>query len=867
MTVPMSRNGREEAENNGRQNEKTPLIPSIKESDESNVSSRSVQFDKQSSRKIESLSSRSQHYIHKASSYLEHFTKSERDHAIELHPGIGDAAFLIRDAVVGETENPSEGAYNPYSNPDLRMRNTISIVCSRICSRRSVRKFIILVVWAGVLLSFVEPPAWCFDIPGLEITEEDTKKVGHCWDVMSLTGPPADDPHSDESVQYYPNSIFFLLTRPQTAAIESVCLVIMIVYFLLLICRDGCYPTVFLRPGRARLPRIFGTGSVAALCIGLAISVVRDGYYSRVLAPLFRIFLLVSLSVDSRRELRTIITLMPEVMTIVFLLFIFIAFYAWMGVVGFYGTPEAKQHFPNLIDGMWTLWIAVTTANYPDVMMPAYNRNRLAALYFVVFMAITFFFLMNVILASVVNAYDNELDRRRIASKQTSQRELHEAFALLQKNGVIDRDTVMALFLILNDDFPEFRTIPDDEAKLLFALLDKDGSNQISEDEFMNFGKVMMVEFERSDVYTTLVEKYLPALYGSTRYQKFSSFVKSDWFEGMIDVLLVLNAVVIAIQSFPELSGEYVELDPKIYNGKIDSAWEYVETAFTVIYVLEAWSKIMVLSWRRYTASPRNVFDFVVTFSAVLATCYVYYPNAYSNSRLIRYIIMARVLRLARLLFMLKPFQLIAKISLEIIPMASHVIMLLFCILYLFASLGVYLYGGMITRDPNNALSYMVLGTDFSENDYWANNFNDMISGLNVLFNLLVVNNWTTEWIGYEAVTESKLCRLYFLGFYVFGVILVNNVVIAFIVNAFIDGWDNQQELNAQHQVSDALIEGREAVFNASKITGTATFVSGTYIAKLKRRTAAHHSVRGVDVLKGLFTKTDSQSDDEEIHE
>jgi two pore calcium channel protein len=127
--------------------------------------------------------------------------------------------------------------------------------------------------------------------------------------------------------------------------------------------------------------------------------------------------------------------------------------------VGFYGTPEAKQHFPNLIDGMWTLWIAVTTANYPDVMMPAYNRNRLAALYFVVFMAITFFFLMNVILASVVNAYDNELDRRRIASKQTSQRELHEAFALLQKNGVIDRDTVMALFLILNDDFPEFRLV------------------------------------------------------------------------------------------------------------------------------------------------------------------------------------------------------------------------------------------------------------------------------------------------------------------------------------------------------------------------------------------------------------------------
>lgn len=341
--------------------------------------------------------------------------------------------------------------------------------------------------------------------------------------------------------------------------------------------------------------------------------------------------------------------------------------------------------------------------------------------------------------------------------------------------------------------------------------------------------------------------------------------MKADCFETLIDVLLVLNAVVIAIQSYPELAGDYVEFDPKSYNGRVDTGWEYVETIFTVIYALEALSKVMVLGWKRYTQSPKNLFDFGVTVSAVLASAYVYYPNEFSDSRLIRYVVMARVLRLSRLLFALKPFVLIAKISLEIIPMASHVLLLLFCILYLFAALGMYLYGGMITRDPNNPLSYLILGTDFADSEYWANNFNDMFSSLNVLFNLLVVNNWTTEWIGYESVTESKLCRLYFFGFYVFGVILVNNVVIAFIVNAFIDGWDRKRlEELAHHDLPDAVIEGREAVFDASRITGTATFLTGTYVAKLKRRTAAHHSVRGVDVLRGLFTKTDSQSDDDD---
>jgi two pore calcium channel protein len=47
----------------------------------------------------------------------------------------------------------------------------------------------------------------------------------------------------------------------------------------------------------------------------------------------------------------------------------------------------------------------------------------------------------------------------------------------------------------------------------------------------------------------------------------------------------------------------------------------------------------------------------------------------------------------------------------------------------------------VITRDPANPLAYALLeADDFVDNDYWANNFNDMMSGINVLFNLLVVN-------------------------------------------------------------------------------------------------------------------------------
>lgn len=259
----------------------------------------------------------------------------------------------------------------------------------------------------------------------------------------------------------------------------------------------------------------------------------------------------------------------------------------------------------------------------------------------------------------------------------------------------------------------------------------------------------------------------------------------------------------------------------------------------------------------RYAESTKNLFDMTITFVAVLATIYVYYPNDYSDSRLIRYVIMTRVLRLLRL-FSMKPFQVIVGISMEILPLAAIVLLLLFCIMYMFATLGMYLFGGMISRDPSNPLSYLVLNTDFSDNDYWANNFNDMISSLNVLFNLLVVNNWTECADGFEAVTQSKYTRLFFLAFHVFGVILVNNVVTAFIVNSFIAQWDIQHERFVAMEVEgEAMIEGRQALFDASLVTGTKTFLTGKYVARVGRLGEAQqqHDLK----LKHLFTKTESQ--------
>ena len=48
----------------------------------------------------------------------------------------------------------------------------------------------------------------------------------------------------------------------------------------------------------------------------------------------------------------------------------------------------------------------------------------------------------------------------------------------------------------------------------------------------------------------------------------------------------------------------------------------------------------------------------------------------------------------------------------------------------------------MFSQDPSNPSSILLEATDYVQNEYWANNFNDTLSGMNVIFKSLIHNNW-----------------------------------------------------------------------------------------------------------------------------
>ena len=60
---------------------------------------------------------------------------------------------------------------------------------------------------------------------------------------------------------------------------------------------------------------------------------------------------------------------------------------------------EGFLYFENVSISYYNMLILLTTANFPDVMLPAYNVNFFWAIYFISFLILGLYALLNLLLA------------------------------------------------------------------------------------------------------------------------------------------------------------------------------------------------------------------------------------------------------------------------------------------------------------------------------------------------------------------------------------------------------------------------------------------------------------------------------------
>ncbi|XP_075914145.1 two pore calcium channel protein 1-like [Petromyzon marinus] len=105
-----------------------------------------------------------------------------------------------------------------------------------------------------------------------------------------------------------------------------------------------------------------------------------------------------------RRNLEQMIQSLPPILDMLTLLLYFMVIFAILGFYFFSGN-EDDPYFKTLDHSLVNLFILFTTANYPDVMLPAYAQNPLSCVFFITYLSVELYFLTNLLLAVVFHSF------------------------------------------------------------------------------------------------------------------------------------------------------------------------------------------------------------------------------------------------------------------------------------------------------------------------------------------------------------------------------------------------------------------------------------------------------------------------------
>uniref|UniRef100_A0A8C1AB48 Two pore segment channel 1 n=1 Tax=Cyprinus carpio carpio TaxID=630221 RepID=A0A8C1AB48_CYPCA len=443
-----------------------------------------------------------------------------------------------------------------------------------------------------------------------------------------------------------------------------------------------------------------------------------------------------------RRNLRQIFQSLPPFIDILLLLLFFMVIFAILGFCLF-SANTADPYFSTLENSIVSLFVLLTTANFPDVMMPAYSKNRWSCIFFIVYLSIELYFIMNLLLAVVFDTF-NGVEKMKFKSLLLHKRSaIEHAFQLLVTRQVRPDGVCLKQFDGLMRFYRPRMTARD--RFLTFKALNHSGATMLSLQDFYKFYEVIGLKWK-------------------------ARRIGEHWFDDLPrTAFLILKGLIFVTLIRFALVTEFYSL--------------------MIFYGVEVLLKITGLGPLTYFSSGWNLFDFSVTVFAFLGLIALAF-----DMEPFYFIVVLRPFQLLRLFKIKQRYRNVLDTMFELFPRMASLGLTLIIFYYSFAIVGMEFFADVVYPNCCNtstvAESYRQINvtignqTVLKEGYYYLNNFNNILSSFVTLFELTVVNNW---YITMEGVTSQTThwSRLYFMTFYIVTMVVMT-IIVAFILDAFV---------------------------------------------------------------------------------
>uniref|UniRef100_UPI00358EE697 two pore channel protein 2-like n=1 Tax=Myxine glutinosa TaxID=7769 RepID=UPI00358EE697 len=498
-----------------------------------------------------------------------------------------------------------------------------------------------------------------------------------------------------------------------------------------------------------------------------------DIRWSRVLRPIFAINF--SESRQLRRAFCNIRRTLLGILS-VFILFLFsIATFSLLALKLFGNqhltTHQGSPYFDNYLNALFDLYVLVTTANSPDIMMPAYNKNRWYSLFFIVYIVVNTYLFMSIFLAVVYNGYRKHLKNEVRTSVFNKRRSMACAFQVLCEP--VDEDMVMSQSTWLKLVRVVAPTTSESHRMLLWQVSDEEHQGYIGKRVFTRLADLLNIEVVEQWRRPHPLENCAPRVYNSWLSCLVRHAVHHRFFRYFFDVVIFVNAIFIAT-------------DDTVL------AIQKAEWVFLALYLVEILLKLYTYEPRAFFSLSNfwNWFDTLIVLIALIYTMVVH--SSSHTTEILDFLFILRVLRLLRIVDTFHRLRVVMQTLINIGPTMVTFAALIMVFYYSFAILGMELFHGKVQFFPTPSTpeqqmcgNPLLVGSEFVQRQYCKNNFNDIVSASVLLVQLTVVNQWHVLASGF-VITTDIAARLYFIVFHMIVVILIINIFIAFVLEAFI---------------------------------------------------------------------------------
>ncbi|XP_077913799.1 two pore channel protein 2 isoform X9 [Halichoerus grypus] len=550
---------------------------------------------------------------------------------------------------------------------------------------------------------------------------------------------------------------------------------------------------------------------------------------------LLRPFFLMQNSSLMKKTLKCIRSSLPEMASVLLLLLVHLCVFTMFGMLLFTGKKqgdgqdrERLMYFHNLPEALTSLLVLLTTTNNPDVMTPAYSKNRAYAIFFIVFTLIGSLFLMNLLTAIIYNQFrgylmkslQTSLFRRRLGARAayevlSSMRAEGEAHS--QEVGVKPQDFLRVLQKVQLDS---------SHKQAIMEKVRSYGGDLLSADEFQK----LFNEFDKR-----VIKEPPPRPEYLSPFLRSAQFLFSHRYFDYLGNLIALGNLL-SISVFLVVDADVLPED------RDDFVLGILNCVFILYYLLELLLKVFALGLPGYLASSSNVFDGLLTVVLLvleISTLAVYrFPHPgwkpemlgllslWDMARLVNMLIVFRFLRIIPSMKNSsgekKPRtsepslrgQLMAVVASTILDLIRNMRAfggILVVVYYIFAIMGINLFRGVIVAPGNGSLapdnSSATCGS-FEQLEYWANNFDDFAAALITLWNVMVVNNWQVFLDAYRRYS-GPWSKIYFVLWWLVSSVIWVNLFLALILENFLHKWDRRSHLQSLAGDPDTTYQGR----------------------------------------------------------